>query len=168
MQQEQLNYSQMKRNFSIKKLAVIGQQKINQANQISQSGLNYFNNKMYVEAAIEFEKASKIDNLEYAHFENAASAYYMAGDLGKALSLSDIVINKLNPRTGKSEYINALAHISIGVYLEHVNFFKLLLIMVIIRHRLLTIKDVRIINYKYFTPMVHKIAIIGLDMLGYH
>ena len=100
--------------FSIKKLAVIGQQKINQANQISQSGLNYFNKKMYVEAAIEFEKASKIDNLEYAHFENAASAYYMAGDLGKALSLSDIVINKLNPRTGKSEYINALAHISIG------------------------------------------------------
>ena len=38
----------------------------------------------------------------------------MAGDLGKALSLSDIVINKLNPKTGKSEYINALAHIGIG------------------------------------------------------
>ena len=100
--------------LSLKKLAVVGQQKINEANQISQSGLNYFKDKMYVEAAIEFEKASKIDKLEYAHFENAASAYYMAGDLGKALSFSDIVINKLNPRTGKSEYINALAHISIG------------------------------------------------------
>ena len=52
--------------------------------------------------------------MEYAHFENAASAYYMAGDIGKAIALSDIVINKLNPNTGKSEYINALAHISIG------------------------------------------------------
>ena len=38
----------------------------------------------------------------------------MAGDIGKAMALSDIVINKLNPNTGKSEYINALAHISIG------------------------------------------------------
>ena len=32
----------------------------------------------------------------------------------KGMALSDIVINKLNPNTGKSEYINALAHISIG------------------------------------------------------
>ena len=100
--------------FSLKKLAVVGQQKINEANSISKIGLDYFNKKLYVEAAIEFEKASEIDNLEYAHFENAASAYYMAGDIAKALALSDIVINKLNPNTGKSEYINALAHISIG------------------------------------------------------
>lgn len=100
--------------FSIKKLAVVGQEKINEANQISKVGLNFFNKKLFVEAGIEFEKASKIDHLEFAHFENAASAYYMAGDLGKALSLSDIVINKLNPKTGKSEYINALAHIGIG------------------------------------------------------
>ena len=100
--------------FSIKKLAVVGQQKINEANRISKVGLDYFSKKLYVEAAIEFEKASEIDNLEYAHYENAASAYYMAGDIGKALALSDIVINKLNPNTGKSEYINALAHISIG------------------------------------------------------
>jgi O-antigen ligase len=100
--------------FSLKKFAVVGQQKINEANLISQVGLDLFNKKLYVEAAIEFEKASQIDNLEYAHFENAASAYYMAGDIGKAMSLSDIVINNLNPNTGKSEYINALAHISIG------------------------------------------------------
>ena len=98
----------------MKKLAIVGQQKINKANLISKVGLDYFNKKLYVEAAIEFEKASEIDNLEYAHFENAASAYYMAGDIGKAMSLSDIVINTLNPRTGKSEYINALAHFSIG------------------------------------------------------
>ena len=100
--------------FSLKKLAFVGQQKINEANSISKVGLDYFKKKLYVEAAIEFEKASQIDNLEYAHFENAASAYYMAGDIGKAMSLSDIVINNLNPNTGKSEYINALAHISIG------------------------------------------------------
>ena len=100
--------------FSLKKLAVVGQQKINQANAISQLGLDFFNRKLYVEAGLEFEKALKIDSLEYAHFENAASAFYMAGDYGKALNYSDHVINGLNPKTGKSEYINALAHINIG------------------------------------------------------
>ena len=34
----------------------------------------------------------------------------MASDMGKALNLSDNVINNLKPKTGKSEYINALAH----------------------------------------------------------
>ena len=100
--------------FSLKKLAVVDQQKINQANAISQLGLDFFNRKLYVEAGLEFEKALKIDSLEYAHYENAASAFYMAGDYGKALNYSDHVINGLNPKTGKSEYINALAHINIG------------------------------------------------------
>ena len=100
--------------FSIKKLAVVGQQKINEAAAISQLGLNYFNEKKYVEAALEFEKALKIDLLEYAHCENAASAFYMAGDYDKAMIYSDRVINEFNPKTGKSEYINALVHINIG------------------------------------------------------
>ena len=93
---------------------MIGQEKINEAGAISQIGLNFFNQKLYVEAGLEFEKASKIDSLEYAHYENAASAFYMAGDYGKALTYSDKVINQFNPKSGKSEYINALAHINIG------------------------------------------------------
>ena len=100
--------------FSLKKLAVVGQQKINEANAISRVGLDLFNRKLYVEAALEFEKALKIDALEYAHCENAASAFYMAGDYDKALIYSDRVINQFNPKTGKSEYINALAHLNIG------------------------------------------------------
>jgi O-antigen ligase len=100
--------------FSLKKLAVVGQQKINEANTFSQAGLQFFNQSLYVEAALEFEKALGIDELEYAHYENAASAYYMAGDYAKALTYSDKVINQFNPKTGKSEYINALAHINIG------------------------------------------------------
>ena len=37
----------------------------------------------------------------------------MAGDIGKAVALSDIVINKLN-QIQENPDINALAHISIG------------------------------------------------------
>jgi tetratricopeptide (TPR) repeat protein len=100
--------------FTLKKLAVVGQQKVNEAAAISQLGLNYFNQGKYVEAALEFEKALKLDLLEYAHCENAASAFYMAGDYDKALIYSDRVISELNPKTGKSEYINALVHLNIG------------------------------------------------------
>lgn len=100
--------------FTLKKLAVVGQQKINDAAAISQLGLDFFNRKLYIEAALEFEKALKIDLLEYAHCENAASAFYMAGDYDKALIYSDRVISELNPKTGKSEYINALVHLNIG------------------------------------------------------
>ena len=107
-------YPEDKELFSLKKLAVIGQGNINRAQVISNKGLAYFNDKLYVEAAIEFEDAAKVDSLEYAHFENAASAYFMAGDYGKSLQYSDKVISEFQPKTGKSEYINALSHFNIG------------------------------------------------------
>ena len=100
--------------FSLKKLATVGQANIKKAGGISQKGLGLFNQGLYVEAALKFEDAAKIDPLEYAHFENAASAYFMAGDYGKALAFSDKVMNQFQPKTGKSEYINALSHLNIG------------------------------------------------------
>ena len=100
--------------LTFKKFAIIGQQQINEASMIASKGLNFFNQKLFVEAGVEFEKALKIDSLEYSHFENAASSFYMAGDYGKALNYSEKVIENFNPKTGKSEYINALVHISLG------------------------------------------------------
>ena len=100
--------------FSLMKLAVVGQENLNEAAAISQSAQQLFSKALYVEAALEFEKAAKLDQLEYAHFENIASAYFMAGDYEKALIYSDKVINEFNPKTGKSEYIKALALLNIG------------------------------------------------------
>lgn len=101
--------------FAIKKISIVGQSSINQAAGISQKGLDFFNSNKFLEAAIEFEKASEIDFLEYAHIENAASAYLMAGDNQNALELSQKVINEFNVKTGKSEYINGLAKFNINL-----------------------------------------------------
>ena len=38
----------------------------------------------------------------------------MAGDYAKSLFFSDKVITQFNPKTGKSEYINALSYFNIG------------------------------------------------------
>ena len=102
------NFNSLKRNI------VIGQLKINEANTISQAGLTFFNAQRYLEAGMEYEKASKLDSLEYSHFENAASAYYMAGDYGKSLLMSEKVISRFQPQTGKSEYLKALVLINLG------------------------------------------------------
>lgn len=98
--------------FALKKLATISQSRINEAANISKKGLDFFNRNNFIEAAIEFENASKIDFLEYAHYENAASAYFMAGDYQNALDLSQKVIDEFNIKTGKSEYINGLVKLN--------------------------------------------------------
>ena len=68
----------------------------------------------YENAAVEFENAIKINPLDYAYYENAATSFYMTGNLNKALVYIDKVINDLNPLNGKCEYIKALIFIRMG------------------------------------------------------
>ena len=113
------------KNFiSLKRSVVIGQTRIIEAQKVSQIGLNFFNSQRFVESAIEYEKASQIDSLEYAHYENAASAYYMAGDYGQSLLNSDKVISKFQPQTGKAEYLKALVLLNYGDKIQSCELLK--------------------------------------------
>jgi len=93
---------------------VVGQDGFNLASTYSAKGLEYFNSQDYSNAAIEFEKALEANPLDYAHFENAATANYLIGNLEKAEQQIDVVINDLNPLNGKCEYIKALIYIKMG------------------------------------------------------
>jgi len=92
----------------------VGAAGVNLANQYSAKGLEYFNQQDYKSAAQQFEKALEANPLDYAHFENAATANYMIGNLEKAEEQIDVVINDLNPLNGKCEYIKALIYIKMG------------------------------------------------------
>ena len=92
----------------------VGSAGVNLAGQYSAKGLEYFNMQDFISAAKEFEKALEANPLDYAHFENAATANYMIGNLEKAEEQIDVVINDLNPLNGKCEYIKALIYIKIG------------------------------------------------------
>lgn len=92
----------------------IGIKGINSAAAYSQKGLEYFNNKDYSNAAKQFELAIENNSLDYAHFENAATANYLIGNLEKALEQIDVVVNQLNPLNGKCEYIKALILLRMG------------------------------------------------------
>lgn len=92
----------------------VGAAGVNLANQYSAKGLDYFNQQDFKNAAQQFEKALEANPLDYGHFENAATANYMIGDLQKAEEQIDVVINDLNPLNGKCEYIKALIFIKMG------------------------------------------------------
>ena len=61
-----------------------------------------------------FESAIEANPLEYANYENAATANYLLGDLQKGLEQINIVVNDLNPLNGKCEFIKALIFIKMG------------------------------------------------------
>ncbi|MDA7693792.1 O-antigen ligase family protein [Flavobacteriaceae bacterium] len=92
----------------------VGVQGVNLAGQYSAKGLEYFNQQDYKSAAQQFEKALEANPFDFAHFENAATANYMIGNLEKAEEQIDVVINDLNPLNGKCEYIKALIFIKMG------------------------------------------------------
>ena len=103
---------------------LIGKNSMNQSLEFSSKGLEYFNNRDYLNAAKEFEKAISSNPLDYSNYENAATSNYMIGNLVKADQQIEKVINELNPLNGKCEYIKALIliriddHIGACPYLE--------------------------------------------------
>jgi O-antigen ligase len=104
-------------NSDIKNLynqIAVGTERLNESISYSKTGLEYFNKGDYQNAAIEFEKAAEANPLDYANFENAATANYMIGNLEKAEEQIDVVINDLNPLNGKCEYIKALIYIKMS------------------------------------------------------
>ena len=92
----------------------VGTVKLNESISYSKTGLEFSNKGDYQNAAVEFEKALNANPLDYANFENAATANYMIGNLEKAEEQIDVVINDLNPLNGKCEYIKALIYIKMG------------------------------------------------------
>ena len=101
-------------NGDIKRLKsriLIGDEALRISSEFSNKGLEYFNKQDYKNAAIQFENAYNANPLDYAYFENAATANYMIGNFNKANEQIDIVIKKLNPLNGKCEYIKALIYI---------------------------------------------------------
>ena len=65
-------------------------------------------------AAEFYQKAIDINPLEYSYRENAAASYYLIGDLINAEKNIDVVLNEMNPLTGKAEYIKAIIFIAMG------------------------------------------------------
>ena len=74
-------------------------------------GNKYFDNKDFEKAAKSFEKAFKFNPTEASYYENSANAYMKIGKDENAIKILEELINKLNPSTGKAEYLLGLIYI---------------------------------------------------------
>ena len=110
---------------NMQRLYVIGQEKINESNSIAAEGLAFYNQGRYIEAAEKFEAAGNINYVEYSHFENAASAYFLAGDYGQSFLYLNRVIEEFKPMTGKSEYLKGLIMINWGDAIQACELFNI-------------------------------------------
>ena len=99
---------------TLMKIAVLGKENIRRAFELSQEGSAFFQEQDFMNAVKKFSKAVAIDSLEFTYFENLGVAYYSADEYEDSLIYFDKVIQELNPRSGKSEYMKGLALINLG------------------------------------------------------
>lgn len=98
----------------LRKIATLGKEKVDQAFALSQEGANLFAQQDYLRAAEKLSAAAAIDSLEFSYFENTGAAYFSSGRYEESLPYFNKVINDLNPKSGKSEYIRGLSLINLG------------------------------------------------------
>ena len=91
-----------------------GREKVTEADMLQEMGQKFFDEKKYLQSAIKFEEAGKINPLELPYFENAANAYMQISNLEKALENINIVINNSKTPNGKAFYIKALIYLEKG------------------------------------------------------
>jgi tetratricopeptide (TPR) repeat protein len=72
---------------------------------------DFFKDNKFKEAAESFEKAYSFNPQEVSYYENAANSYMQLGDDKKAIEILKEVITKLNPKTGKAEYLLGIIYI---------------------------------------------------------
>lgn len=98
----------------LRKIAVLGKENVDRAFAISQEGSAFFQQQDFMNAAQKLSEAAALDPLEFSYFENTGAAYFSAGLYELSLPYFDKVIQELNPKSGKSEYIKGLALINLG------------------------------------------------------
>ena len=91
-----------------------GLEKVKEADILYLTAKKLFEEKNFLEAAIKYEEAAKINPLELPYFENAANAYMQISKLEKALENINFVIDNSKTPNGKAFYIKALIYIEKG------------------------------------------------------
>ena len=99
----------------------VGKKNVEEAYYESLEANDFFENKKFIEAGESFLKASSLNPFEISYFENAANSFIQAGEDDKAVNILKNLINKLDPKTGKAEYLLGITLIGKKTILRDVN-----------------------------------------------
>ena len=103
----------------------VGKKNVEEAYYESLEANDFFENKKFIEAGESFLKASSLNPFEISYFENAANSFIQAGEDDKAVNILKNLINKLNPKTGKAEYLLGITLIGQKNYIEGCEYLNL-------------------------------------------
>ena len=93
-----------------------GTDKIDKSIQADEEASELFFQERYREAGIKYAEAAKLNPIEYSHFENAAISNFKFGYYEQAIPFLKHVIDSLNPKSGKSEFVLAQIYEKLGDY----------------------------------------------------
>ena len=93
------------------KYVYFGTERINKAIDNDFAAQEAYANENFAEAAKLYAKAAEFNPTDYTLFENAGLNYFLINEYDKSLEYLNIVIDSLNPGTGKSEFIAASAFV---------------------------------------------------------
>ena len=96
------------------KYVFLGTERINTAIDKDFSAQKEYRNQNFAEAARLYAEASELNPTDYSLFENAGVSYYMNNEYEKALEYLNVVIDSMNPGTGKSEFVAASIYIKLN------------------------------------------------------
>lgn len=95
----------------VTKYVIYGTERVNQAIDKDFAAQKAFAAQNFSDAARLYAEASELNPSDYTLFENAGLNYYLAQDFDKSLEYLNIVIDSMNPGTGKSEFVASSIYI---------------------------------------------------------
>ena len=105
-------YTPDKNQFlTLQTILSVGIENLSDLGKIVIEAESFYSQGKFIEAANLYEKAARMDNLEYTHFENAALCFYRGDVFNQAESLFRYVLNNFKVNNGKSElYLGLLLY----------------------------------------------------------
>ena len=82
--------------------------------KLSNEGIKLYNQNQLKQAALKFEEAAEYIPNELSYYENAANCYMKLGNNLKGIEILENTLLKLNPDSGKTEYLLTIMYVDEG------------------------------------------------------
>lgn len=102
-----------------------GKENVDKAFEISRQANEMFLKGGHEGAGLRYIEASKLNPSDYTHFENAGVSLYFQEKYDEAIPYFKKVIDSLNPKIGKSEYLLGSSYELLGDFVNACKYYKL-------------------------------------------
>jgi len=111
------NRSEYKEILLSANYVLIGMESVNKSLDLEDQATREYNNSNFREAAKLYEQASELNPINSDLFENSGISYFQASDYNNTLRMLSKVtdsLSKINPKTGKSEFVMSQSYYNLG------------------------------------------------------